>query len=202
MRWQIGFVAKLISNCNQKSSWQVFLLHAVALGRLVASVPWDEDRFKPHALKPLGTSMKWKPSGNNPSIWGILMVTGSLSESYAHPDFFSFLWWVLLEFKRRNKTSFSELSDMMLPEENMREQTVTNCKPVLVDIELGFGAFGHCFLTVGQVRKGVAARNSLFFFFFPCLKIPPYFKEEMRENKEQTSALSNALPLPPLKMTS
>lgn len=43
---------------------------------------------------------------------------------------------------------------------------------------------------------------SFFFFFFPCLKIPPYFKEEMRENKEQTSALSNALPLPPLKMTS
>lgn len=83
---------------------------------------------------------------------------------------------------------------MMLPEENVREQTMTNCKPVFVDIELGFGAFGHCFLIVSQVKEGYCCQELIFFVF---LIIPPYLKKEMRENKKQVSAVSYTLFFPP-----
>lgn len=46
----------------------------------------------------------------------------------------------------------------MLTEENVREQSVINCKTVFVVTELGFRAFLHFFLN-SQVKKSTAARK-------------------------------------------
>lgn len=70
---------------------------------------------------------------------------------------------------------------MMPPEENVREQTVTNCKPVFVDIELGFGAFGRCFLIVSQVRKGMELPGTHFF----CLSYNSTLFKERNERKQE-----------------
>lgn len=97
MRWCIVFFARQ-------------LLSAEALGRLMASVPWNEDGFKPHALRHLGTLMKWKPNGNNPRHLRDTDAHRSPSKRSAHPDSFSLfvvdVTWIL---KRSIKAALHNL---------------------------------------------------------------------------------------------
>lgn len=163
--------------------WIVFfarqLLSAGALGKLMTSVPWDKDRFKPHALRYLGTLMKWKPNGNNPRHLRDTDAHGSPSKSSAHPDSFSlfvvFFTWIL---KKNMKAAFHNLVRWCCQRKTWGNRL---WQTVFVDIELGFGAFGHCFHIVSQVRKGIAVRSSSF-----CLSYDSSLFKERNERTQGT----------------